>query len=75
MNTPFFAIKLYHAADMLEYRALFDANAQGTVIIRIVGNNNAWVWTALYGSIGILYSITATVKLSENETVMLAQEF
>lgn len=72
---PFCAIKLYYAADVPDMRAHFDARAQGNVIIRILGDEDMWVWSALYHAIGILYSVSAKVVISDKEVLLLANEY
>lgn len=75
VSPPFCAIKLYRVADVPDMRARFAEDAQGTVIIRVLGDKDMWVWNALYNAIGILYGITAKVQVSDKEIVLLAVEY
>lgn len=74
MNAPFCIIKFYKAGDVPEYRAHFRKDALGSVIIRLIGTREQWVWTTLFQAVGVMYVISETVELSHDETMMLAQE-
>lgn len=74
MNAPFCIIKFYKADDVPEYRAHFRAEALGSIIIRIIGDREQWVWVTLFHTLGVMYLVTETIELSKDETIILAQE-